>query len=114
MTIRRDDEDSLGDLESVQKAVESAIPVIEFYREPSSLEKMAAAGIEFPEVLRAFLETAAATIQADFEGDGFSMRFYLGTGPFVQSIGVEIRGSGDPMPYLWRLASQTGWRIIGV
>lgn len=75
LTISREDQDSLGDLESLQKAIESAIPGVEFYREPSGLEKMAAAGIEFPEVMRAFLETAPATVQAEFEGDGFSMRF---------------------------------------
>lgn len=112
VTIGREDQNSLGELEAVQKAIESAIPGVEFYREPSGLEKMTASGIEFPEVLRSFLETAPATVQADFEGDGFSMRLYLGTGPVVQNIGLEVRGSGDPMPCLQKLTSETGWRII--
>ena len=72
---------------------------------------MAASGIEFPEVLRRHFESSPATTQADYEGEGFSLRLFLGSGPAVESVGAEVRGSGDPLPDLRRLAEATGWVI---
>jgi len=112
LTIARADHAPLGDVEAVRRAVEAAIPGIRFYREPGGIEKIAAAGIEFPEALRRHLESSPATTQADYEGDGFSIRLFLGAGPVVESVGAEVRGSGDPAPELRRLAQGTGWVII--
>jgi hypothetical protein len=55
ITIVRPDRSPLGDVASVRKAVESAMPGIRFFRDPSGLEKMAAAGIEFPRSFAATL-----------------------------------------------------------
>ena len=111
LTIARIDHSPLGDVASVRQVIEAALLGVQFYREPSGAEKMAAAGIEFPEVLRRHLEGAPATIQADYEGEGFSIRFFLGTGPDVELINAEVRGGGDPLPKLQRLAAVTGWVI---
>jgi hypothetical protein len=112
LTIVHADRLPLGDIEAVRRAVETDIPGVRFYREPSGVEKMAAAGIEFPEVLRRHLEGSPAKTQADYEGDGFSIRFFLGTGPEVERMGAEVRGSGDPLPELRRLVAATDWLII--
>lgn len=96
LTISRAGQLPLGDIEAVRRAVETAVPGVQFYREPSGLEKIAAAGIEFPDVLLRHLNNSPATIQADFEGEGFSIRFFLGAGPEVERMGAEVRGSGGP------------------
>ena len=115
LTIMRADRSPLGDIPSVRQAVEAALPGVEFYREPSGAEKIAAAGslgIEFPEVLRRHLENSPAKTQADYESQGFSIRLYLGAGPGVERIDAEVRGSGDPLPALHHLAMVTGWVIL--
>jgi hypothetical protein len=112
LTIARVDQAPLGDVDAVRRAVEAAISGVRFYCEPSGLEKMAAAGIEFPEILRRHLEGSPATTQADFEGEGFSIRFFLGTGPEVERMGAEVRGGGDPLPTLRQLARATGWVVV--
>jgi hypothetical protein len=112
LTIARADRSPLGEIASVRQAVESALPDVRFYREPSGVEKIAAAGIEFPEVLRRHLQSSPATTQADYEGEGFSIRLYLGAGPDVERMDAEIRGSGDPLPALHRLAEATGWVVL--
>lgn len=113
LTIARPDRLPLGDLAFVRNAVELAMPGVRFFLEPGGLEKMAASGIEFPEVLRRHLEDSPATVQGDYEGEGYSVRFFLGAGPEVEDMGAEVRGSGDPMPELCRLAKANGWAILG-
>jgi hypothetical protein len=112
LTITRADRSPLGEIASVRQAVELALPNVRFYREPSGVEKMATAGIEFPDVLRRHLESSPAQTQADYEGDGFSMRLYLGAGPSVDRMDAEVWGSGDPLPALHRLAEATGWVVL--
>lgn len=58
------------------------------------------------------LENSPATTQADYEGERFSIRFFLGAGPGVERVDAEVRGDGDPMPELRRLAEATGWVIM--
>jgi hypothetical protein len=113
ITIARPDGLPLGDIASVRRAVESAMPGVRFFRDPSGREKMAAAGVGFPEVLRRHLESAPATTQADYEGEGFSIRFFLGIGPGVERMDAEVRGGGDALPELCHLAEVNGWVVLG-
>lgn len=79
ITIRRHDGAPLGDLESVRQQITSALPAMQFYREPSGVEKIAAAraaGIEFPEIIRQHMEKRPATDQAAFETYELSVRMY--------------------------------------
>jgi hypothetical protein len=112
ITIVRRDGSPLGDIASGRGAVESALPGVRFFRDPSGLEKMAASGIEFPEALRHHLEGAPATTQADYEGKGYSIRFFLGAGPGIERLDGEVRGDGDPGPELCRLADLNGWMVL--
>ncbi len=112
ITIARRDGSPLGDAASVRHAVESALPGVRFFRDPSGSEKIAASGIEFPEALRRHLEGAPATAQADYEGEGYSIRFFLGAGPEVERMDGEVRGDGDPGPELCRLADLNGWVVL--
>jgi hypothetical protein len=112
IAIVRPDRLPLGDVASVRHAVESEMPGVQFFRDPSGLEKMTAAGVAFPEVLRRHLEGAPATTQADYEGQGYSIRFFLGAGPGVERMDAEVRGDGDPLSELRRLAEKNSWVIL--
>lgn len=115
VTIRHADGSPLGERESVKRAISAVFAGVQFYREPSGPEKIAAAraaGIEFPDILRQHFEQQSATEQADFESDGFSARFFLEAEPELLSVAVEIRGDTErAMPFLRRLSSQSGWGV---
>ena len=73
---------------------------------------MAAAGIEFPGALRRHFEDTPSTTLADYEGEGYSIRFFLGDGPAVERLDAEVRG-GDPLFELSRLLWDNDWVILG-
>lgn len=112
ITIRRGDGEPLGDLTTVRELFVAAIPGLQFYREPSGPEKIAAAramGVEFPDVLRQHMETRPATEQADYEGDGYSIRFYGFNGQPLSAVYAEVRGNGNPLPALAALCRPNKW-----
>ena len=115
VTIRRADGKPLGDLSSVRQQIAVAVPAMEFYREPSGQEKIAAArvaGIEFPDVIRQHMEEQPATEQSEFEGDGFSVRLYGFNAQPLLEIYAEVRGNGNPVPVLAALCCPHGWVAI--
>lgn len=104
-----------GDVASVRERMTAALPGIHFCTEPSGPEKIAAAramGVEFPEVIRKNLEQRPATLQADFQGDEFSMRFYGFESQPLRTIYVEVRGNGNPLPALAALCRPHGWIAV--
>lgn len=112
ITVRRIDGTPLGDLPTVRRRIEAILPSIQFYQAVSGAEKIAAAreaGVEFPDVVRQALEKCPAVLQADYEGDGFFLRLYGFERLPLDSIEVEIRGSGNPMPTLAALCLPNKW-----
>ncbi len=51
-------------------------------------------------------------VWGDFQGKGFSIRLYIGAGPFVEGIDIEIRGDEDIVSWLRIFARATGWIIV--
>jgi hypothetical protein len=115
ITIRRGDGLPLGRQDEVMSGISRAIPEVQFYREPSGVEKIAALkdqGVEFPDVLRRQFEKTAATKQGDFEGNGFSIRFYLGSCSETTTVDAEVRGdTGRAYPLLRKIAEANQWVI---
>jgi hypothetical protein len=60
-----------------------------------------------PEILREnFLRPKLA---ADVVAGDVSIQFYAGGGPVIESLGVEVRGDGNPIPALAALCVPNGW-----
>jgi hypothetical protein len=115
VVIQSSDNAELGAVAAVREKMSAALPDIKFYVEPSGLEKLAAMrerGIEFPEILRKHLEQSPASLQADFEGNDFSMQFYGFESQPLRTIRVEVRGNGNPLPALAALCRPNGWTAI--
>lgn len=113
--IRRADGSALGVFESVRRQIVTALPAMQFYREPSGPEKTAAAravGVEFPEVLRTLFETRPATDQAEYEGHGVSVLLYGFNSHPLLELHAEVRGSGNPAPVLAAICLPNGWVAI--
>jgi hypothetical protein len=115
VSIRRPDGKPLGRLDLLRRAFTESILGIQFYREPSGREKLAATQVDFPEVIRRFLESAPAAVQADFEEEGLVLRFSFG--PEQQAeilrVDVEVRGNRDPLPILSGICLPNGWIVTG-
>ena len=63
---------------------------------------------QMPEVIRQ--NFMRPKLEADFEGDGFSIQFYAEDLPTLHSIGAEVRGEGNPLRRWQRCACQmAGW-----
>jgi hypothetical protein len=58
-------------------------------------------------------KASPATTQADYEDEGYSIRFFLGAGPGIERMDAEVRGGGDPLPALRRLAEINDWMVLG-
>jgi hypothetical protein len=115
ITIRRADGAPLGDLATVRQQFATVVPAVQFYSEPSGPEKIAAAralGVEFPDVIRKHIEQLPATEKADYEGDGFSVRFYGFDAQPLIAVCAEVRGSGNPLPFLTALCRTKEWVVI--
>jgi hypothetical protein len=115
VAIRLPDNADLGEVGMVRDRIAAAVPGIRFYMEPSGPEQLAAAreaGIEFPDVIRQHLEERPATLQGDFEGTEFSMQLYGFESRPLQTIYVEVRGNGNPIPALAALCKPNGWVAV--
>ena len=115
ITIRAAHGTPLGERDVVRRHIADAFPGVQFRWEPSGPEKITAfrvAGHEFPDIIREHFERTPSKEQADFEGDEFSVRFYLGVDATLYSIDAEVRGDTKRVfPYLERLVSQSGWVV---
>jgi hypothetical protein len=115
ITIRRGDGLPLGRLDQVMSGISKAFPKVQFYQEPSGMEKLAVLkeqGVEFPDVLRRHYEETPATHLGDYEGDGFSIRFFLGSGGEAATVDAEVRGDTERVyPLLCNLAEANQWVV---
>jgi hypothetical protein len=79
------------------------------------VEKIAALtdqGVEFPDVLRRQFEETPATKRGDFEGNGFSIRFFLGSGNETATVDAEVRGDTErAYPLLRKIAEENQWVV---
>lgn len=115
ITIRRRDGASLGELEQVRERIQSAVPAIEFFDCPSGAEQIAAAaaaGFEFPEIIRANLQSKPATQEAQYETEEISIHFYGFESQPLESFYGEVRGNGNPMPVLKALCESNAWVVV--
>jgi len=106
VALKRRDGQPIATIEDFRETLPQILPGLQFYREPSGKEKMAAVKIEFPEFLRNALANAPAQIQADFEADGLFLRFFFGPeeSPRTDHVDIEVRGNGNPLPHLSAIA----------
>jgi hypothetical protein len=115
VTIKHADGLELGDFEYVQQQINTALPGIQFCREPSGLEKIAAArklGVEFPEVILRHFETLPAKVGAMLSIDELVVSLYgFGAQPLLM-IHAEFRGEGNPLPVLASLCKPNGWLAV--
>jgi hypothetical protein len=115
VTIRRADSAPLGDLATVREQISTALPGVQFHRQPSGQEKIAAAramGVEFPDIMRQHLEQLPATEQAEFEGDRLSLVLYGLDAQPLTALRAEVRGNGNPVPVLTALCVPNAWVAV--
>ena len=106
---------SIGSLESVHATISQVLPAIRFGSEPSGAEKVRVAeaqGIKFPSILREAMIAQPAKHVAEFEAGDISLSFRFGSEALVREIGLEVRGAGDPFPFVRKFASVADWEII--
>jgi hypothetical protein len=112
-TIKRDDGQPLGDIETVQSALALAFPGVQLGMLPSGPDKIRAAaekGIQFPEILRKHLESAPATYGGEYEGPDFSAQFSLGSSRNVEQADLALYGNTTAAePMLEVLKKKYGW-----
>jgi hypothetical protein len=111
-----DDSGSLGSIEQVQAKLRAAVPEIELGRDASGLEKLAAMesqGVKVPDVIREHWRRSKGAYQGLFQGQDFTIEFHLGEDEAaVVAVGIDVRGSGDPMPLVQRLMRIDGWNVL--
>ena len=111
-----DDSGPLGTVEHVQAKLRAAVPEIELFRDASGLEKLAAMesqGIAVPDVIREHWLRRKGDYQGLVQGQGYTIEFRLGEDETaVIVVGIDVRGSGDPMPVVQRLMKVEGWKVV--
>jgi hypothetical protein len=115
ITMRRADKAPLGDRACVKLLMTLACPALRYMREPSGPEKIAAArtaGVEFPDIIRTHLEQQPPTEVADYVGDGFSVRYFLGSEGELDAHDAEVRGDTQrALPFFQQLAARMNWVV---
>lgn len=111
-----DNRGSLGTVEQVQAKLRAAVPEIELGRDASGAEKIAemeSRGIAVPDVIREHWLGSKGAFQGLYQGEGFAIEFHLGEDESaVPTVGIDVRGSGNPMPIIQRLMNIDGWQVI--
>jgi hypothetical protein len=111
-----DDHSPLGTLEQVQAKLRAAVPEIELFQDASGAEKIAAMesqGIQIPDVIREHWFRSNGAYQGLVKDKGYTIEFHLGHDQTtVSSIGINVRGNGNPMPTLQLLMKIDGWKIV--
>jgi hypothetical protein len=111
-----DDGGSLGTVEQVQGKLRAAVPEIELGRDAGGAEKLAAMesqGLDVPDMIRELWLRSTGAYIGLIEGDAFTVEFSLGDDEAaVVAVGIDVHGSGDPMPVIQRLMRIDGWRVI--
>jgi hypothetical protein len=115
LTIRAPDGEPLGDCETVVQRIKAAAPAIRWIEEPSMLEQIKdmpnhpfhALIPTWPEATRA--RFAQSKLLGDYEGPEFSVQLYGFEAKPIRSVCVEVRGNGNPLPFLAAVCKPNGW-----
>ena len=97
----------LGERDDVIARVGKALPGVVLQQPPGPPPEMLA---QMPGGVRqTFMRPK---LEADFEGEGFSIQFYAADLLTLHSIGAEVRGEGNPLPTLAAVCVPNGWMVI--
>ena len=115
LTIRASNDEPLGDRESVIEKLAAAVPAICWIEEPPLLEQIK----DMPDhPFHALIPTWSAETPAwfaqskllgDYEAPEFSVQLYGFEANPIASICAEIRGNGNPLPFLAAICKPNGW-----
>ena len=114
--VPSDDSASLGTIEHVQAKLRAAVPEIVLSRDATGVEKLAtmeSPGLKVPDVIREHWLRSKGAYRGLFEGKDFTIEFHLGEDETaVAAVSIDVRGSGNPMPIIDRLARIEGWKLV--
>ena len=102
-TIKRADGKSLGSPDLVQSALSEIFPGVTLKRSLSGLEKIRnaeAQGVIFPAILREHTASSPPTYEGTYDGNDFSIEFYMNVAEVLPEVHVVLRGkttSSDPL-----------------
>ena len=88
------------------------MPDIQYYTEPSGLEKLEAAkrmGVDFPDVLRTHFENLPAKLNAVYTAENLMVRIYGFESQPLTKLHAEIRGCENPAAVLRQLCAMNSW-----
>lgn len=115
VTFQRTDLQALGDVPTLRNALEAAVPGIQYYTEPSGLQKLDAAakmGVKFPEVLIKHFENLPAKLYAVYSTDELTVTIYGFEAKPLIRLHAEIRGTQNPAPILRILCQHNSWSAL--
>lgn len=115
VTFQRTDSQALGDVPTIRKSLEAAIPGIQYCAEPSGLQKLEAAakmGVKFPEVLIKHFENLPAKLYAVHSSDNLTITIYGFEAEPLSRLHAEIRGTQNPGPILRTLCQHNSWSAL--
>jgi hypothetical protein len=104
-----DTQKPLGERDDVIARFAAALPGVMLQPAPGPSPEAIA---QMPEVLREHFMQRPRQLNADFDGDDFSIQFYANDQPQIESVGAEVRGDGSPLPALAALCQPNGWTVI--
>jgi hypothetical protein len=115
VTFQRSDLQALGDLATIRRGIETAIPDIQYYTEPSGIQKLEAAakmGVEFPDVLKKHFENLPAKLHAVYSSEDLTISIFGFESQPLNRLHAEIRGNQNPAPILRTLCVQNSWSAL--
>jgi hypothetical protein len=114
-TISRTDGQPLGAREHVVGILQAAFAGVEFgwvMSGPEKIARMRAKGMEFPEVLREFLETQPAKFEGFWQDTEGSGQFFFGSAEVVHAIDAVFYGPCPSLQAAEELLKSHGWSIF--
>lgn len=107
----------LGRCEEVRQIIDAAFPGMEWTQEPSTIESSRRLNLSIPESWDA--ETLHVASLPQWKGIFVCGRLYvevysLPDGADLDFMHVEVRGEGDPLPYLRQLCEPRQWTVVEI
>ena len=115
LTIRAPSDEPLGDRETVVKRIAAAVPAIRWIEELPLLEQIKdMPDHPFHALIPTWLEEtrarfAQSKLLGNFETPEFSVQLYGLEAKPIPSVCVEVRGNGNPLPFLAAICKPNGW-----
>jgi hypothetical protein len=110
----------LGSGEEVCRRISETLPTVEWWREPSFIEKHQHLPEDHP--IRKHIETmtpeerefsSRSQWKGLYQGGGFTLEFFFTDGP-VGFFQIDVRGGGNPLPPLAAMCKANRWAIKDV